>query len=187
MTGETQIDKFVDKLLQRIDEKSPSNIDTALVEKLISKVDDHDKTLMLMAKTMEDINKILGDFASTTKTIQSDQVKHWQNQDRLMMQNEAILKQLADGTERFKTIERKQNEAGCSTLNRAVERRKEHDSLTDLKIANIEEKVESLEDDLSLIKEQPKKRMETVVTEVIKYVVVFVMGAVLLKFGIGGK
>lgn len=181
------IDELVRKLLDRIEEKAPSTIDSSLIERLISKVDDHDKTLMLMAKTMEDINKILSDFANITKEIQSDQIQHWKNQDKLMLQNEAILKQLADGTDRFRQIEKKQNETGCSSLMRSVDARKEHDNLTDIKISHLEKRLEETEEEIRLAKEQPKKRMETVVTEVIKYMVVFTIGAVLLKFGIGGK
>ena len=112
------IEILVNKLLERIEEKAFKQDDN-LVRELANKVYDHDKTLVLATKTMEDINKVLGDFAESAKGVQKemmqyrlDQQKHWSNQDMLMKQNENILKQLADGQKKFDQIEERQLK-GC--------------------------------------------------------------------------
>lgn len=130
-------------------------VDNALLTKLTDKVDDHDKSLMMMAKTMEDINKILGDFAKNIKTYQDDQIQHWKNQDRNASQVEAILKQLADGSEKFRIIEQRQHE-GCPSM---LSHQKESNQI----IISCREKEQTITSDL---KEQQKQidALETQVT-----------------------
>jgi len=85
---------------------------------------------------------------------------------------------------RIEVVENAQNTEGCqahkSFLAVRAEQLKHYEDLA----KKCQENHDELETRIDAIEEKPKKRMETVIIEVIKWVTVFVMGAIALKFGV---
>ena len=92
------------------------------LESLKNKVDDHDKSLMLMSKAVEDINKNLDRFVSSNEKLSSDMTKHWHVQDKTMDKLENILEKLSSNEVRFRGIEEKQINGCPNFLNFAKNR-----------------------------------------------------------------
>lgn len=137
--------------------KSSSDMDKDLVADLKRTVTDHDRALVLMAKAVEDMNKNSQEMTSVFKEFQKQTVEyqkssqdkmftHWQNQDRLMIQVESVLKELAKNEPRLLAIEQKQI-TGCSSLSnfketKAVELKHWEDvkkTLTEVSLKNKED------------------------------------------------
>lgn len=137
--------------------KSSSDIDKDLVAELKKTVTDHDRALVLMAKAVEDMNRNSQEMTSVFKEFQKQTVEaqrssqekmftHWQNQDRLMIQVEAVLKELAKNEPRLAQIEQRQISGCPSFLNfkeaRAVELKHWEDvkkTLTEVSLKNKED------------------------------------------------
>lgn len=83
--------------------------------------------------------------------------------------NKRVHHRIDDIVKRIDKIESFQNDSGCATLR---EFKKE-----------ILPTIEANTKAINSIEEKPKKRMETVVTEVIKALVIFIVGAVSFKIG----
>lgn len=77
-------------------------------EKILNQLSDHEKTLTLMSKVVEDINKNLDRFASANETLTKEMAEHWHLQDKIMTKMEVILKSMAKYEDRFTKIEDRQ-------------------------------------------------------------------------------
>ena len=75
-----------------------------IIERLTDKVEGHDRSLTLIAKSVEDINKSLSTFASATQGLEKNMTKHWANQDLQNQSLKNILEQIADSKTEFKEI-----------------------------------------------------------------------------------
>lgn len=106
--------------------KSSSDMDKHMVAELKRTVSDHDKAIVLMAKAVEDMNKNSAEMTSVFKEfkkestsfqqqIQSEQIKHWQAQDKIMSKVEIILEGMAKNETRFSKIEDRQL-TGCPSF-----------------------------------------------------------------------
>lgn len=88
-----------------------------------ARIGDNEKSITIISATMDNVSKVLIEFSEAVKGLREDQITHWKNQDRLAQQNEAILKQLTDGADSFKTINKRQTETGCPWVNNEIEKR----------------------------------------------------------------
>lgn len=84
-------------------------------ERILNQLSDHEKTLTLMSKVVEDINKNLDRFASANETLTKEMAEHWHIQDKLMTKIEAILESMSKYEARFQKIEDRQLN-GCPSL-----------------------------------------------------------------------
>lgn len=107
----TDSDEFLSSFREVLDEvKSHNKVISERVEQEIkvinSKVFDHDKSLVLIAKVMEDINCNFSNFTSTVSDIQKEnnnfqkkyqeaQYNHWRSQDEINSSIKAILDNLS--------------------------------------------------------------------------------------------
>ena len=74
-------------------------------ERILNQLGDHEKTLTLMSKVVEDINKNLDRFASANETLTKEMTEHWHLQDKIMTKMEAILENMAKYEDRLAKIE----------------------------------------------------------------------------------
>ena len=74
-------------------------------ERILNQLGDHEKTLTLMSKVVEDINKNLDRFASANETLTKEMAQHWHIQDKIMTKMEAILENMAKYEDRLAKIE----------------------------------------------------------------------------------
>lgn len=88
-----------------------------------ARIGDNEKSITVISATMDNVGKVLIEFSEAVKGLREDQLAHWKNQDRLMAQNESILKQLADSADSFKTINKRQTEIGCPWVINEIEKR----------------------------------------------------------------
>lgn len=88
-------------------------MDDKVLKELHDKVDDHDRSLTIISKAVEDINKNLSRFADSNEKLAKDMVSHWHMQDRTMDKLEIILEKQANSEERFREIRDTQN-GGCT-------------------------------------------------------------------------
>ena len=86
-----------------------------IIDKLADKVDSHDRSLVLVSKAVEDINKNLERFANANETLTKEMVQHWHAQDKLMSKVEIILEGMAKNESRFARVEDAQIN-GCSSF-----------------------------------------------------------------------
>jgi len=118
------------------------------LENLRSKVDDHDKSLMLMSKAVEDINKNLDRFVTSNEKLANDMTKHWHVQDKTMDKLEVILEKMTDGEARFRKIEERQV-TGCPSFKNFMENRanelKRWEMLFDGMIKNTKQNADDIE------------------------------------------
>jgi len=84
-------------------------------EKILNQLSDHEKTLTLMSKVVEDINKNLDRFASANEVLTKEMAEHWHLQDKLMTKMEAILESMSKYEVRLQKIEDRQLN-GCPNL-----------------------------------------------------------------------
>lgn len=77
-------------------------------ERILNQLSDHEKTLTLMSKVVEDINKNLDRFASANETLTKEMAEHWHIQDKIMTKMEAILESMSKYEVRFTKIEDRQ-------------------------------------------------------------------------------
>ena len=88
-----------------------------------ARIGDNEKSITVISATMDNVSKVLAEFSDAVKGLREDQLAHWKNQDRLMAQNESILKQLANGADNFKIINKRQTETGCPWVANEIEKR----------------------------------------------------------------
>jgi len=119
-----------------------------IIDRLSDKVDSHDKSLVLISKAVEDINKNLDRFATSNEKLTTDMIKHWHMQDKTMDKIEAILQAMANSESRFRSIEDKQIN-GCPNFNNFVKHRdgelKRWESLADSIAKSIAKNTESID------------------------------------------
>ena len=80
--------------------------------RLVKKVDDHDRSLTLVSKVVEDINKNLERFADESERLRKEMAAHWSAQDKILSKMENVLEKIASYEVRFQKIEERQI-SGC--------------------------------------------------------------------------
>lgn len=116
------------EILQRLDTaKTSKEMNEKLLDDLKivkSTINDHDKSIVMIAKVMEDNNKSTADLVETIKELQKNnmafqkeyqesQNKHWKSQDQMMSKIENVLEKMSKYEPRLLKIEDKQTN-GCS-------------------------------------------------------------------------
>lgn len=116
------------EILQRLDTaKTSKEMNEKLLDDLKivkSTINDHDKSIVMIAKVMEDNNKSTADLVETIKELQKNnmafqkeyqesQNKHWKSQDQMMSKIENVLETMSKYEPRLLKIEDKQTN-GCS-------------------------------------------------------------------------
>lgn len=135
-----------------------------------SRIGDNEKSITVISATMDNVGKVLIEFSDAVKGLREDQLVHWKNQDRLMAQNESILKQLADGADSFKTINKRQTETGCPWVANEIEKRNMTFKTFESELGRVSstskktrDLLEQLEDRLIKLEEE-KRNLSTTVT-----------------------
>lgn len=152
--------------------KSSSDMDKHMVAELKRTVSDHDKAIVLMAKAVEDMNKNSAEMTSVFKEfkkestsfqqqIQSEQIKHWQAQDKIMSKVEIILEGMAKNETRFSKIEDRQLTGCPSFLSFQDKRNSDLKHLEDTK-AFILNTIKQNSEDISELSETLKVTVEQV-------------------------
>jgi len=126
-------------------------MDDALT-RLANKVDDHDRSLTLVSKVVEDINKNLERFADESESLRREMTAHWSAQDKILSKMENVLEKIASYELRFQKVEERQIN-GCPNFLTNQHNRKEIDDLNSrcavtmekLSVAN--NRIKDLEDD----------------------------------------
>lgn len=135
-----------------------------------ARIGDNEKSITIISATMDNVGKVLIEFSDVVKGLREDQLVHWKNQDRLMAQNESILKQLADGADSFKTINKRQTETGCPWVANEIEKRNMTFKTFESELGRVSstskktrDLLEQLEDRLIKLEEE-KRNLSTTVT-----------------------
>ena len=98
--------------------KSASEMSDRLLQDLkavATKVDDHDKSIILVAKAMEDINKNMTSFTDTIKDMQRESNVFQRENQKIMMKLEQVLEDMAKTEPRLLRLEDKQI-TGCPSF-----------------------------------------------------------------------
>ena len=98
--------------------KSASEMSDRLLQDLKSvaiKVDDHDKSIILVAKAMEDMNKNVSSFTETLKGMQKESNEFQRENQKIMMKLEQVLENMSKTEPRLQKIEDKQL-TGCPSF-----------------------------------------------------------------------
>lgn len=90
--------------------------------RLVTKVDDHDRSLTLVSKVVEDINKNLERFADESANLRNEMAAHWSAQDKILNKMENVLERIASYEQRFQKIEERQI-SGCPNFLNFKEKR----------------------------------------------------------------
>lgn len=96
--------------------------DKDIINKLSDKVDSHERSLVLISKAVEDINKNLERFATSNEKLTTDMVKHWYAQDAIMTKIEGLLSSMSAYEQRFQKVEERQI-SGCPNFLNFKEKR----------------------------------------------------------------
>ena len=116
--------------------KSASEMSDRLLQDLkavATKVDDHDKSIILVAKAMEDINKNMTSFTDTIKDMQRDSNTFQRENQKIMMKLEQVLEGMAKTEPRLLRLEDKQITGCPSFLNFKAQRDSELKHWEDVK------------------------------------------------------
>lgn len=130
------------------------------LKQLGSKVDDHDKSLMMIAKVMEDMNSNFHEFTETVKAIQKESREDQKQNQAIMMKMENVLTVISKYEPRFEKIESRQIEGCPSSLSarQALSSEMKHQAseLDRLKVSNekCREEIKVLQSDYSVHKEK---------------------------------
>ena len=81
-----------------------------------AKVDDHDKSLMMIAKVMEDMNSNFHEFTETVKEMQKESSEYQKQNQAIMMKMENVLAVISKYEPRFEKIENRQIDGCPSSL-----------------------------------------------------------------------
>ena len=98
--------------------KSASEMSDRLLQDLkavTTKVDDHDKSIILVAKAMEDINKNMMSFTDTIKDMQKESNVFQRENQKIIMKLEQVLEGMAKTEPRLLKLEDKQI-TGCPSF-----------------------------------------------------------------------
>ena len=136
-TDDTTLGAALKQILTDINHvKSASEMSDRLLHDLkavATKVDDHDKSIILVAKAMEDINKNMTSFTDTIKDMQRESNTFQRENQKIMMKLEQVLEGMAKTEPRLLRLEDKQI-AGCpSFLNFKAQRDSELKHWEDVK------------------------------------------------------
>ena len=85
------------------------------LKQISTKVDDHDKSLMMIAKVMEDMNSNFHEFTDTVKEMQKESSEYQKQNQSIMMKMENVLTIMSKYEPRFEKIENRQID-GCPSL-----------------------------------------------------------------------
>jgi len=96
-----------------------ANVDT--LNKLAEKVNDHDRSILVISKTLEGINQNLARFADTNEELRKEMTKHYRAQDTVINRIGTILEKLADYEHRFRVIDEREHN-GCPSLKGHIEK-----------------------------------------------------------------
>lgn len=86
------------------------------LKQISTKVDDHDKSLMMIAKVMEDMNSNFHEFTDTVKEMQKESSEYQKQNQSIMMKIENVLTIMSKYEPRFEKIESKQIDGCPSSL-----------------------------------------------------------------------
>ena len=118
-TDDTTLGAALKQILTDINHvKSASEMSDRLLQDLkavATKVDDHDKSIILVAKAMEDINKNMTSFTDTIKDMQRESNTFQRENQKIMMKLEQVLEGMAKTEPRLLRLEDKQI-TGCSSF-----------------------------------------------------------------------
>ncbi len=120
--------------------------------KLSGKVDDLEKTTLLMAKSMEDSNKIITELVGEMKEARKETQEHYRRQDKLMRDNSFIHKTLERHQQSFVSVEKIQSTEGCSVFNNFLKIRTVEKKRFDDKEAVLSTQMAQLKDNIDEMK-----------------------------------
>ena len=86
------------------------------LKQISTKVDDHDRSLMMIAKVMEDMNSNFHEFTDTVKEMQKESSEYQKQNQSIMMKMENVLTIMSKYEPRFEKIEAKQIDGCPSSL-----------------------------------------------------------------------
>lgn len=136
-TDDTTLGAALKQILADINHvKSASEMSDRLLQDLkavATKVDDHDKSIILVAKAMEDINKNMTSFTDTIKDMQRDSNIFQRENQKIMMKLEQVLEGMAKTEPRLLRLEDKQITGCPSFLNFKAQRDSELKHWEDVK------------------------------------------------------
>lgn len=136
-TDDTTLGAALKQILADINHvKSASEMSDRLLQDLkavATKVDDHDKSIILVAKAMEDINKNMTSFTDTIKDMQRDSNTFQRENQKIMMKLEQVLEGMAKTEPRLLRLEDKQITGCPSFLNFKAQRDSELKHWEDVK------------------------------------------------------
>lgn len=136
-TDDTALGAALKQILADINHvKSASEMSDRLLQDLkavATKVDDHDKSIVLVAKAMEDINKNMTSFTDTIKDMQRDSNIFQRENQKIMMKLEQVLEGMAKTEPRLLRLEDKQITGCPSFLNFKAQRDSELKHWEDVK------------------------------------------------------
>lgn len=99
-------------------------------------------------------------------------------------ENKEIKESLGRAFKRIEDIEENQTSDGCPAHKNFLAVRAEQLKTYDGLAKDCKEKHDTLAHRIDAIEDKPKKRIEAAIIEVIKWVTVFIMGAIALKLGV---
>lgn len=105
--------------------------------RLAIKVDDHDRSLTLVSKVVEDINKNLERFADESASLRKEMTAHWSAQDKILNKMENVLERIASYEKRFQKIEEGQI-LGCPSFLNFKEKRESEIAAWERRVASLE-------------------------------------------------
>ena len=136
-TDDTTLGAALKQILADINHvKSASEMSDRLLQDLkavATKVDDHDKSIILVAKAMEDINKNMTSFTDTIKDMQRESNTFQRENQKIMMKLEQVLEGMAKTEPRLLRLEDKQITGCPSFLNFKAQRDSELKHWEDVK------------------------------------------------------
>ena len=136
-TDDTTLGAALKQILTDINHvKSASEMSDRLLQDLkavATKVDDHDKSIILVAKAMEDINKNMTSFTDTIKDMQRESNTFQRENQKIMMKLEQVLEGMAKTEPRLLRLEDKQITGCPSFLNFKTQRDSELKHWEDVK------------------------------------------------------
>ena len=86
-------------------------------EEVIETVKSHDKSIVLMAKAVEDNSKMTTSILEEIKSSREDTIRHYAKQDAISSSYDRVAKAVERVMTRIEKIETKQNGLGCNTFN----------------------------------------------------------------------
>lgn len=92
------------------------------IKVVAEKVNDHDKSLIMIAKVMEDMNENFHEFTTTVKEIQKDSNEFQKSNQVIMTELKQVIVTMSKYEPRFEKIEERQLN-GCPNFNRFADKR----------------------------------------------------------------